>query len=173
MPRPQLSLSRSQYPPIEYTFSMSAEATLSELGITLPEPPSPGGNYLTHRRSGNLVYLAGVISFSSTGEVWTGQVGAERSLEDGYAAARVCALNVLATLREITGSLDAVEQFLYLGGYVSAVPAYGQSPSVINGASDLIVDVFGEAGRHARAAVSVAGLPRNATVEIQVNVQLK
>ncbi|MEM1222677.1 MAG: RidA family protein [Verrucomicrobiota bacterium] len=151
---------------------MNAEAKLAELGIDLPEPPQPGGNYLTHRRSGNTLYLAGVISFSSSGEEWTGQVGAERSLEDGYAAARICALNVLATIREITGSLDSVSQFLYVGGYVSAIPAYGKSPSVINGASDLFESVFGETGKHARAAVSVAGLPRNATVEIQVTVEL-
>ncbi|MFT5826408.1 MAG: enamine deaminase RidA (YjgF/YER057c/UK114 family) [Yoonia sp.] len=151
---------------------MSAEAKLAELGITLPEPPKPGGNYLTHRRIGNTLMLAGIISFSSTGEKWTGQVGDTRDLSDGYAAAKVCALNVLATIREITGSLDAVKQFLYVGGYVSAIPAYGQSPSVINGASDLFEAIFGEDGKHARAAVSVAGLPANATVEIQVTVEL-
>jgi enamine deaminase RidA (YjgF/YER057c/UK114 family) len=152
---------------------MSAEAKVAELGITLPTAPQPGGNYLSHRRSGNLLVLAGIISFSSSGEEWTGQVGDVRDLDDGYAAAKVCALNVLATIREITGSLDSVKQFLYVGGYVSAIPAYGKSPSVINGASDLFVAVFGEDGKHARAAVSVAGLPRNATVEIQVNVELK
>jgi enamine deaminase RidA (YjgF/YER057c/UK114 family) len=151
---------------------MSAEAKLAELGITLPEPPKPGGNYLTHRRIGNTLMLAGIISFSSTGEKWTGQVVDTRDLSDGYAAAKVCALNVLATIREITGSLDAVKQFLYVGGYVSAIPAYGQSPSVINGASDLFEAIFGEDGKHARAAVSVAGLPANATVEIQVTVEL-
>ena len=102
-----------------------------------------------------------------------GQVGDERSLEDGYEAAKVCALNVLATIKEITGSLGTVKQFLYLGGYVSAIPAYGQSPSVINGASDLFEAVFGESGKHARAAVSVAGLPKNATVEIQITLELK
>ncbi|WP_269525991.1 RidA family protein [Coraliomargarita parva] len=152
---------------------MSAEAKLKELAIELPTPPSPGGNYLSHRRMGNVLTLAGIISFSSTGEQWTGQVGDERSLDDGYAAAKVCALNVLATIRDITGSLDAVKQFLYVGGYVNAIPNYGQSPSVINGASDLFEAVFGEPGKHARAAVSVAGLPKNATVEIQVNVELK
>jgi enamine deaminase RidA (YjgF/YER057c/UK114 family) len=151
---------------------MSAEAKLAELGITLPEAPQPGGNYLTHRQSGKTLILAGIISFSSTGEKWQGQVGDTRNLEDGYAAAKVCALNVLATIRDITGSLDAVKQFLYVGGYVSAIPAYGKSPSVINGASDLFEAVFGAAGKHARAAVSVAGLPNNATVEIQVTVEL-
>jgi len=152
---------------------MSAETKLAELGITLPSAPLPGGNYLSHRRSGSTLILSGVISFSSNGEEWTGQVGATRDLDDGYSAAKVCALNALATIREVTGSLDSVKQFLYVGGYVSAVPAYGKSSSVINGASDLFEAVFGKDGKHARAAVSVAGLPKNATVEIQVTVELK
>lgn len=152
---------------------MSPEAKLESLGITLPTAPIPGGNYLTHRQMGKVLYLAGTISCNPDGEAWIGQIGEERSMEDGYQAARLCALNVLATIRSITGSLDQVKQFLYVGGYVNARPGYGQSPSVINGASDLFESVFGEPGRHARAAVSVAGLPKNATVEIQVNVELK
>ena len=151
---------------------MNAEARINELDLALTDPPQPGGNYLTHRRSGNLLFLAGVISVSSDGREWTGQVGDARSLEDGYEAAKLCALNVLASIRAITGSLDAVRQFLYVGGYVNAIPNYGQSPSVINGASDLFESVFGEPGKHARAAVSVAGLPRNATAEIQVTIEL-
>jgi enamine deaminase RidA (YjgF/YER057c/UK114 family) len=151
---------------------MSPEEKLKDLGITLPPAPKPGGNYLPYRRSGNLLILAGVISFGPDDTQWTGQIGAERTLEEGYAAARQCGLNVLATIRDAVGSLDQVKQLLYVSGYVNAIPNYGQSPSVINGASDLFVDVFGDAGRHARAAVSVAGLPKNATVEIQVNVEL-
>ena len=152
---------------------MNVETRLTELGITLPEPPSPGGNYLPYRRSGNLVILAGTISCSADGTEWLGQVGDERSFEDGLKAARVCALNVLATLKTITGSLDDIKQLMYVGGYVNAVAGYGKSPSVINGASDLFVEVLGDAGRHARAAVSVAGLPKNATVEIQVTAELR
>lgn len=152
---------------------MTPEEKLHELGIKLPNPPTPGGNYLTHRRTGQVLILAGIISFDSTGQQWTGQIGDSRSLDDGYAAAKVCGLNVLATIRQITGTINAVENFLYLGGYVNAVPGYGQSPSVINGASDLFVLVYGESGQHARAAVAVAGLPKNATVEIQVTVELK
>lgn len=151
---------------------MSAETTLKTLGIDLPEPPTPWGNYLSYRRMGNVLYLAGVISFSSTGEAWTGQVGEARDLEEGYAAARLCGLNALATIRHAAGSLDRVKQFLFVSGYVNAIPNYGKSPSVINGASDLFEKVFGEPGKHARAAVSVAGLPKNATVEIQVTVEL-
>lgn len=152
---------------------MSPEQKLIELEIELPEPPEPGGNYITHRQNGEVLHLAGVISFASTGEAWSGQVGEERDLDDGYQAARVCALNALATIRSITGTLDAVDQFISVNGYVSAIPSYGKSPSVINGASDLFVELFGEPGRHARTAVSVSGLPRNATVEIQVSVKLR
>ena len=152
---------------------MNPEEKLRSLKLTLPTAPSPGGNYLTHRRVGSLLYFSGVISISGDGAEWIGQIGAERSLEDGYEAARVCALNVLATLKEITGNLDSIAQFIYLGGYVNAVSGYGNSPSVVNGASDLFEAIYGETGKHARAAVAVAGLPKNATVEIQVTVELK
>lgn len=151
---------------------MTIQEKLHTLGITLPAAPSPGGNYLTHRQVGKMLYLAGIISFSTDGTKWEGKIGEERSLEDGYAAARVCGINVLATLQEIVGDLDDIKQFVYVGGFVNALPNYGQSPSVVNGASDLFVEVFGEAGRHARTAVSVAGLPKNATVEIQVTIEL-
>ena len=147
---------------------MRPEENLNRLGITLPPPPVPGGKYLPYRRVGNLVYLAGVISVNSEAGEWTGQVGNERNLEEGMQAARVCALNALAVLRSVTGSLDDLKQLITVNGYVNAVSAYGQSPSVVNGASELLIDVLGEAGEHARAAVSVAGLPKNATVEIQV-----
>ncbi|MEM0966227.1 MAG: RidA family protein [Verrucomicrobiota bacterium] len=150
-----------------------AETRLIELGLSLPEPPKPGGNYLPFRKDGNLVFLAGVISCSPTAGEFIGQVGEDLSLEDGYEAARVCALNALAVMKTITGSLEDVEQILYVGGYVNAIPAYGKSPSVVNGASDLFVAVFGDLGRHARAAVAVAGLPMNAAVEIQVNFKLR
>jgi len=152
---------------------MSPEENLQRLGIELPPPPKPGGKYLPFRRVGSLVYLAGVISISETVGEWTGQVGNERSLEEGMEAARVCALNALAVLKSVTGSLEDVEQLVTVSGYVNAVAAYGQSPSVINGASELFAEVLGEAGEHARAAVSVAGLPKNATVEIQVVAELR
>ncbi|WP_309399051.1 RidA family protein [Cerasicoccus maritimus] len=151
----------------------SPESKLAALNITLPPPPQPGGNYLPFRREGNLVFLAGVISASATAGEYLGQVGDELSLDDGYQAAKLCALNALAVMKSITGSLDDVEKILYVGGYVNAIPAYGKSPSVINGASDLFVELFGEDGQHARAAVAVAGLPKNAAVEIQVNLKLK
>ncbi len=100
-----------------------------------------------------------------------GQVGREQSVESGYAAAQVCALNTLASIKAALGGLERVREFLFLCGYVNAVAGFDQSPQVINGASDLFVKLYGDAGRHARAAVAVAGLPRNATVEIQVTVR--
>jgi len=152
---------------------MTPEQRLAHLGIELPEAPPAGGNYLPYRRSGNQLFLAGVISISPDGPCWQGQLGDARSIDEGYAAARLCALNVLGILRRAVGSLDAVHQMLHMGGYVNAVSGFDSSPLVINGASDLFVEVFGEAGRHARAAIAVAGLPKNATVEIQTIFELK
>lgn len=147
------------------------EQKLASLGLTLPPAPSPGGNYVPHRIHGDTLILAGVISVLDGQLTHTGQVGAEHSVESGYAAARICALNTLAAIKGALGRLDRVTEFLYLGGYVNAVSGFGQSPQVINGASDLFVTLYGEAGKHARAAVAVAGLPRNATAEIQVTIR--
>lgn len=152
---------------------MSIEAKLAELGITLPAPPPAGGNYVPHVQVGSLLYLAGVICADGGRMTHTGQVGREQTVESGAAAARVCALNLLANIRAAAGSLDRVRRFVTLAGYVNAVSGFAESPQVINGASDFLVQVFGEAGRHARAAVAVAGLPRNSTVELQAVVELK
>jgi enamine deaminase RidA (YjgF/YER057c/UK114 family) len=147
------------------------EEKLRGLGLVLPSPPSPGGNYVPHRINGNTLILAGVICVLEGNVTHTGQVGREQTVETGAAAARVCALNTLAAIKGALGRLDRVQEFLYLGGYVNAVADFGQSPQVINGASDLFVQLYGDAGKHARAAVAVAGLPRNATVEIQATVR--
>ena len=148
-------------------------AKLDSLGLTLPAAPTPGGSYLPHRIHGNTLILAGVISSLNGQMTHVGQVGREQTIETAREAARVCALNVLAAIQGALGSLDRVESFLYVGGYVNAIAAFPDAPSVINGASDLFVELYGEAGRHARAAIAVAGLPRNATVEIQVTVAIK
>lgn len=152
---------------------MSAEAKLVELGLTVPPPPSPGGNYLPFVRVGNLLYLAGTICIQNGQMTHTGQVGAGQTIETAYQGARVCALNLLAAIRAAAGSLDNVQRFVTVTGYVNAVAGFPDSPAIVNGASDLFVAVFGDAGRHARAAVSVAGLPRNSTVEIQAVVELR
>ncbi len=147
------------------------EARLRELDIVLPIPPAPGGNYLSAKTIGNLVFLAGVISTNSAGII-TGTLGADCTIPEGYAAARACALTQLAVLRRHLGSLDAVKTIVGMNGYVNAVPGFPNSPVVINGASDLLVEIFGEAGRHVRAAIGVAALPGNALIELQMTVEI-
>jgi enamine deaminase RidA (YjgF/YER057c/UK114 family) len=148
-------------------------AKLAALGLALPAAPVPGGSYLPHRLHGNTLILAGVISSFNGQLTHTGQVGREQSVETAREAAKTCALNALAAIQAALGSLDRVETFLYVGGYVNAVSGFPDAPAVINGASDLFVELYGDAGRHARAAIAVTGLPRNATVEIQVTVAVK
>jgi enamine deaminase RidA (YjgF/YER057c/UK114 family) len=150
---------------------MDAEAKLSELGLALPQLPAAGGNYLSARRVGGLLYLAGVISTTAGGPI-QGTVGLDRSIDQGYEAARACALTQLAVIRRELGSLDLVSSVVNVNGYVNSVPGFADSPRVINGASDLLVAVFGEAGRHVRAAIGVGGLPLNALVELQMLVAL-
>jgi enamine deaminase RidA (YjgF/YER057c/UK114 family) len=148
------------------------EENLAALGLTLPQLPAPGGNYVAAKRVGAVVYLSGVISTGADGVI-AGTVGADRSIEDGYAAARACALTQLAVLKRELGSLDSIAEVLTVNGYVNAAPGFADSPAVINGASDLLVGVFGEAGRHVRAALGVNALPRNALVEVQMTVCVK
>jgi enamine deaminase RidA (YjgF/YER057c/UK114 family) len=148
-----------------------AETRLRKLGIVLPALPAPGGNYVSAKTVGRIMYLAGVISTNAEG-VMTGTVGADRTIEEGCAAARACALTQLAVLRQHLGTLDAVESVISVNGYVNAVAGFPDSPKVINGASDLLIEVFGGAGCHVRAAVGVSALPRNALVELQMMVEL-
>jgi enamine deaminase RidA (YjgF/YER057c/UK114 family) len=150
---------------------MSAEKRLLDLGIVLPQGPAPGGNYLSAKAVGNLLYLAGVISIGADGVI-TGTAGADRSIAEGYAAARACALTQLAVLKQALGSLDKVREIVSVNGYVNAVAGFPDSPAVINGASDLLVAVFADAGRHVRAAIGVSALPRNALVELQMIVAI-
>ena len=146
------------------------EKKLQELGLTLPGPPAPAASYLPFRINGNTLILAGVICISEGKVTHAGQVGRDQTVETGYAAAQVCALNALASIKAALGELDRVRDFLFVLGSVNAVVGFDQSPQVINGASDLFVKMYGDRGRHARAAIAVAGLPRNSTVEIQVTV---
>jgi enamine deaminase RidA (YjgF/YER057c/UK114 family) len=150
---------------------MNADQKLAELGYTLPQPPAPGGNYLPAKTVGNLVFLSGVISINEEG-VMAGVVGRDRSIEEGYTAARHCALMHLAVLKQTLGSLDRIHQIVSVNGYVNTISGFADSPKVINGASDLLIAVFGEAGRHVRAALGVAALPRNAMVELQMTVEI-
>jgi len=153
------------------TVDSSPEEKLAALGLALPPPPASGGNYVPAKRAGTVLYLSGVISIGPQGVI-TGTAGADRSIDEGYAAAQACALTQLAVLKRELGSLDAVAEVLTVNGYVNAAAGFGDSPAVINGASDLLVRVFGEAGRHVRAAVGVSALPRNALVEVQMTVRV-
>ncbi len=147
-------------------------ARLAELGLDLPGPPASGGNYLPFRVVGNLVFLPGVISSWNGKLTHAGKVGGGLSVEQGYDAARICALNLLANLQAAVGDLDRVKQVVGVNGYVNCVPDFSASPKVINGASDLLVAVFGDAGRHVRAAIGVNGLPLGAAVEVQMTVEI-
>jgi enamine deaminase RidA (YjgF/YER057c/UK114 family) len=151
--------------------AVGIEGRLKELGIVLPALPQPGGNYLPARTVGQIVYLAGVISIQN-GEVIAGTVGAARTIDEGYAAARACALIQLAVLTTYLGSLDMVKNIVTVNGYVNAISGFPDSPKVINGASDLLVELFGDAGRHVRTAIGVPALPRNALVELQMTVEV-
>lgn len=152
--------------------TVSPEKVLSDLGLVLPSAPSPGGNYVPAKRVGLILYLSGVISTGPDGII-TGLAGADRTIEEGYAAARACALTQLAVIQRELGSLDRVAEVISVNGYVNAAVGFGDSPAIINGASDLLVQVFGEAGRHVRAALGVSALPRNALVEVQMAVRVK
>jgi enamine deaminase RidA (YjgF/YER057c/UK114 family) len=147
------------------------EARLQELGLVLPALPAVGGNYIPAKTVGHIVYLAGVISTNSDGVI-TGTAGIDRTIDEGYAAAQACALTQLAVLRRHLGSLDAVRNIVSVNGYVNAVAGFQDSPKVINGASDLLVEIFGDAGRHVRAAIGVSALPRHALVELQMTVEV-
>lgn len=148
---------------------MTREEILTAAGHTLPSLPAPGGNYLSAKTVGKLVYLAGVISSDENGII-TARIG---NLQHGYFAAQRCALTQLAVLKQHLGSLEAVKSIVSVNGYVAAPAGFEDSPKVINGASDLLVQVFGEAGRHVRAAIGVSSLPRNALVELQMVVEIE
>jgi len=144
---------------------------LQQLGLALPPPPTPGGNYTSAKTAGNIVYLSGVISQTEEG-LLTGTLGLDRSIDEGYAAARACGLLQLAVLQRHLGSLNKVKGILTVNGYVNSIAGFADSPKVIDGASDLFLSVFGEAGRHVRAALGVSGLPRHALVELQMTVEV-
>jgi enamine deaminase RidA (YjgF/YER057c/UK114 family) len=152
--------------------SAGIEARLQKLGIVLPPPPEAGGNYVLAKTVGPMVYLAGVISSNAEGVI-TGTVGLNRSVEEGYAAARCCGLTQIAALKRHLGSLDTIKQIVSVNGYVNAIAGFPDSPKIVNGASDFFIELFGGTGRHVRAAIGVSALPHNALVEIQMSVELE
>ncbi len=143
------------------------EQRLAELGIELPDMPAPLANYVPARIVGQLLFVSGQVPARDGKDQFTGKLGAEYGVQEGQAAARLCAINILAQLRQaLDGDLERMVSVVRLGGFINAVPEFTEHPKVLNGASDLMVEVFGEAGRHARAAVGVYSLPRNVPVEV-------
>jgi enamine deaminase RidA (YjgF/YER057c/UK114 family) len=152
---------------------MSAEARLKQLGLVLPQVPSPVANYVPFRLAGNLLFLSGQGPRDDQGNALTGKVGAEVSVEEAHRRARTIGLQLLATTRVALGSLDRVEAVLKVLGMVNAVPEFKDHPRVINGCSDLFVEVLGEAGRHARSAVGMGSLPNQISVEIEAILAIR
>lgn len=153
--------------------STRIDQRLRELSVTLPEAPVPSANYVPARRSGNQVFIAGQVSITRD-ESMTGKVGTDLTIEEGYAAARLCGLNILAQLRACVGNDIDHSRAIKLGGFVNAHPDFTNPPAVINGASDLLVAVMGDAaGEHARFAVAVASLPGGAAVEVDALFEIE
>ena len=146
---------------------MSAEDNLNKLKINLPKAPDPVGAYVASKIVGNLVFISGQLPLDSGGKLIKGKVGKELNIEQGQEAAKLCALNLLAQLKKICGSLDKVKSCIKITGYVNSIDTFVDQPKVINGASDLISQIFGDKGKHTRAAVSVNSLPLGASEEIE------
>lgn len=152
---------------------MSITARLTELGITLPDAPAPAANYVPFVLTGNLVHVSGQISAGADGLI-RGRLGADLTVEQGADAARACGLALIAQLRKaLDGELDRLVRVVKLTGFVNSTPDFTDQPEVINGCSDLMVQVFGDAGRHARAAVSAPALPRGVAVEIEAIFEVR
>jgi enamine deaminase RidA (YjgF/YER057c/UK114 family) len=153
---------------LEDTMAGAVESKLNALGITLKEPAKPIANYVAFVRAGNLLTVSGQICFDGDGKlVATGQLGAGVSIEDGQKAARACAISLITQVKAALGDLDKVRQVVRLGGFINSAPGFTHGPKVMNGASDLMVEVFGDKGRHARSTVGVSALPADAAVEVE------
>jgi len=149
------------------------DARLRELGIELPPATAPVANYVPYTVTGDVVIVSGQITFWNGKAEYIGKLGREISIPDGQKAARICALNILTHLKSACGGdLDRVKRVLRLGGFVNCTPDFTEMPQVVNGASDLMVAVFGEAGKHARAAVGVASLPLGVAVEVEAMAEI-
>ena len=152
---------------------MNPETKLQELGLTLPQPPAAAGAYVPAVRTGNLLYLAGTLPMRDGKIVYAGKVGQEINLTQAAEAAQLCTLNALANAKVALGSLDAIVRVVMVNGFVNGVDGFSDSPKVLNGASEFLLKVLGDAGKHARAAVSVNGLPLGAAVEVQIVLEVR
>ena len=158
---------------VENLYDYDVEERIKELGINLPIPGAPVANYVNSVRTGNLVFMAGKGPKNADGDYVTGKVGVDLTIEEGYAAARLTAIQQIAALKAELGDLNKVVRVVKVLGMVNAEPGFTQQPEVINGFSDLIVEVFGARGKHARAAVGMASLPRNIACEIELIVEVR
>jgi enamine deaminase RidA (YjgF/YER057c/UK114 family) len=151
---------------------MSFEAKLAELGLTLPQAPKPVATYIPAVRSGDLLFLSGTGPFKDGAIVYAGKLGKDLTVEQGYEAARLTLLNALAMVRQELGTLDRVTRVVRLTGHVASAEGFIQQPAVLNGASDLLVQIFGDVGRHARLALGAAELPLNMAIELELILQV-
>ena len=144
---------------------------LKRLGITLPTPPKPAGSYIPVVISGSLAFVSGQIPMQDGKVLYTGKVPSERSIEEAQSAAKLCAINLLAQLKANLGNLDRITKIVRVSGFVNCTPEFSEQPKIINAASDLFFEIFGEKGKHSRIAVGVSSLPLNSTVEIDMIVE--
>ena len=152
---------------------MTIDRRLAELGIILPAPAAPVASYVPTVEAGGLLYISGQVSFGEDGQLIKGRLGEDMDLDSGIAAARRCGINLLAQMKAALGSLDRVERVVKLGAFINSSGDFTDQPKVANGASELMQDVFGEAGRHARSAVGVPALPLGAAVEVDAIVAIR
>jgi len=149
------------------------ELKLKELGILLPEAPKPVAAYIPAKQSGKLVFTAGQLPMVHGELISKGLLGQDVEIEEANKAARICTLNALAAIKGVVGDLDRIKQIVRVVGYVASAPTFTQQPAVVNGASELLLEIFGESGKHARSAVGMAVLPLNASVEIELTVEVE
>ena len=149
------------------------ESRIKELKITLPDTPKPVAAYIPAKQSGKLVFTAGQLPMVNGELISKGLLGQDVEIDEANKAARICTLNALAAIKGVIGDLDRIKQIVRVVGYVSSVPTFTQQPAVVNGASELLLEIFGEAGKHARSAVGMAVLPLNACVEIELTVEVE
>lgn len=148
------------------------ENKIKELGLQLPEPPKPLAAYIPAKQVGNLVFTAGQLPMVNGEIILKGLLGQDVEIDPAYNAAKICTLNALSAIKGVIGDLDKIKQVVRVVGYVASVPTFTQQPAVVNGASELLLEIFGENGKHARSAVGMAVLPLNAAVEIELTVEI-
>jgi enamine deaminase RidA (YjgF/YER057c/UK114 family) len=149
------------------------ELRINELKLSLPDVPKPVASYIPAKQTGNLVFTAGQLPMLNGELISKGLLGQDVEIEEANKAARICTLNALAAIKGVIGDLDRIKQIVRVVGYVASVPTFTQQPAVVNGASELLLEVFGENGKHARSAVGMAVLPLNASVEIELTVEVE